>query len=88
MKEHGTNVTALKSYEGSVLQDLNELVLRNRGAGPVGILGIVEERCGGVFDDIEDVIPRSEIEEYMARYKTAAGFAVETLNNSPKTIQF
>ncbi len=88
MKEHGTNVTALQSYEGSVLQDLNELVLRNRGAGPVGILGIVEERCGGVFDNIEDVIPRSEIEEYMARYKTAAGFAVETLNNSPKTIQF
>ena len=88
LKEHGTNVAALKSYEGSVLQDLNELVLRNRGAGPVGILGIVEERCGGVFDNIEDVIPRSEIEEYMARYKTAAGFAVETLNNSPKTIQF
>jgi 2-polyprenyl-6-methoxyphenol hydroxylase-like FAD-dependent oxidoreductase len=88
LKEHGTNVAALKSYEGSVLQDLNELVLRNRGAGPVGILGIVEERCGGVFDTIEDVIPRSEIEDYMARYKTAAGFAVETLNNSPKTIQF
>jgi 2-polyprenyl-6-methoxyphenol hydroxylase-like FAD-dependent oxidoreductase len=86
MHQMGVGVAALKSFEGAMLQDVNELVLRNRGAGPIGILGLVEERCGGVFDDIEDVIPREEIEDYMARYKAAAGFAIETLNNSPRTI--
>ena len=86
MQQLGVSVAALKSFEGAMLQDVNELVLRNRGAGPIGILGLVEERCGGVFDDIEDVIPREEIEDYMARYKAAAGFAIETLNNSPRTI--
>ena len=86
MQQLGVSVAALKSFEDAMLQDVNELVLRNRGAGPIGILGLVEERCGGVFDDIEDVIPRAEIEDYMARYKAAAGFAIETLNNSPRTI--
>lgn len=69
-----------------MLEDMNQLILRNRGAGPIGILGIVEERCGGIFEDIEDVIPRHEIEDYMAKYKAAAGFAVDSLNNAPSTI--
>tara|TARA_B100001123_G_scaffold416532_2_gene518266 strand:- start:779 stop:994 length:216 start_codon:yes stop_codon:yes gene_type:complete len=69
-----------------MLEAMNQLVLRNRGAGPIGILGVVEERCGGVFDNIEDVIPRHEIEEYMRAYKTAAGFAIDALNSAPPTI--
>ena len=84
--KHGLNQTALLHYESLNLKEMNELVIRNRGAGPIGILGIVEERCGGVFDKIEDVIPRSEIEQYMSNYKAAAGFAIETLNNAPPTI--
>ena len=51
--KHGLNQTALLHYESLNLKEMNELVLRNRGAGPIGILGIVEERCGGVFDKIE-----------------------------------
>lgn len=84
--KHGLDQTALLHYESLNLKEMNELVIRNRGAGPIGILGIVEERCGGVFDKIEDVIPRSEIEQYMSNYKAAAGFAIETLNNAPPTI--
>ena len=57
-------------------------MLRNRGSGPVAILGTVDERCGGVFDEIDDVIPHDEIESFMARYKAAAGFAAETLNTA------
>lgn len=49
-------------------------------------LGTVDERCGGVFDDIDDVMPRAEVEAFMARYKAAAGFAVETLNAAPRTL--
>jgi hypothetical protein len=36
-----------------------------------------------VFDDIEDVIPRTEREEFMRGYRAAAGFAMEKLNGSP-----
>ena len=53
---------------------------------PFGILGLVDERCGGVFDDIDQVIPAAEREAFMARYKAAAGFAIETLNAAPPTI--
>ena len=84
--EHGVGPQALKLYENEMLEDINQLIIRNRGAGPIGILGIVEERCGGIFQNIEDVIPLSEIEDYMSRYKSAAGFAIESLNNAPPTI--
>ena len=84
--EHGANNIALAAYEAQLLGPINELVLRNRGAGPIGILGIVEERCGGVFDDIDDIMPRSEIDDYMSRYKIAAGFAKDQLNGSAQTI--
>ena len=62
------------------------MVLRNRGAGPFGLLNLLDERCGGVFDDIDAVIPAAEREAFMSRYKTTAGFAMETLNRSPPII--
>ena len=84
--EHGVSEQALEAYEVGLLPDINELILRNRGAGPVGLLGVVEERCNGDFEDINDVIPRREAEEFMARYKAAAGFAKDTLNASAPLI--
>ncbi len=86
MVDHGVGIEALLAYEADLRDDISALVLRNRGAGPFGILGMVDERCGGVFDDINDVIPQAELDEFMARYKAAAGFAIETLNASPPTI--
>ncbi|MFT4990248.1 MAG: 2-polyprenyl-6-methoxyphenol hydroxylase-like FAD-dependent oxidoreductase [Acidimicrobiales bacterium] len=84
--DHGVNSDALQAFESTLIEPLSSLVLRNRGNGPVGILGLVDERCGGVFDDIDDVIPRAEIEAFMANYKAAAGFAIDELNNAPPTI--
>lgn len=84
--EHGVAPAALSAYEAELRDDVNELVLRNRGQGPVAILGLVHERCGGVFDHIEDVMSRDEIEQFMARYKAAAGFAIDTLNAAPPAI--
>lgn len=84
--EHGVGPDALVAYEAALHDDVSALVLRNRGSGPVAILGLVDERCGGVFDHIDDVIPRDEIESFMARYKAAAGFAIEALNAAPRTI--
>jgi 2-polyprenyl-6-methoxyphenol hydroxylase-like FAD-dependent oxidoreductase len=86
MVEHGVGRTALVAYNDKLCADISALVLRNRGSGPFGILGLVDERCGGVFDDIDQVIPAAEREAFMARYKAAAGFAIETLNAAPPTI--
>jgi 2-polyprenyl-6-methoxyphenol hydroxylase-like FAD-dependent oxidoreductase len=84
--EHGVQPAALSSYDGKLCAEMSALVLRNRGSGPFGLLGLVDERCGGVFEDIDQVIPAAEREAYMARYKAAAGFAIDTLNAAPPTI--
>ena len=86
MLAHGVAPAALQAYDARLCADISALVLRNRGAGPLGILELVDERCGGVFDDIDQVVPVAERDAYMARYKSAAGFAVETLNAAPRTI--
>ena len=83
---HGVGPQALRAYDDKLCKDISALVLRNRGSGPFGLLGLVDERCGGVFDHIDDVLPREEREGFMARYKAAAGFAIETLNAAPPTI--
>jgi 5-methylphenazine-1-carboxylate 1-monooxygenase len=83
---HGVGPAALQAYDGKLCADISALVLRNRGAGPFGLLNLLDERCGGVFDDIEQVIPAAEREAFMARYKAAAGLAIETLNAAPPTI--
>ncbi len=84
--EHGVTVEAVNAYDQQLCGPVSELVLRNRGAGPFGLLNLVDEKCGGEFDNIDDVIPPNERAEFMAGYKAAAGFAIENLNNSPQTI--
>ena len=87
MLEHGVGPDALHAFEDRLLEPLSALVLRNRGHGPIGILGVIDERCGGYFDHIDDVMPHDEIQQYMAAYKSAAGFAVDALNSAPSTIE-
>jgi 2-polyprenyl-6-methoxyphenol hydroxylase-like FAD-dependent oxidoreductase len=86
MIEHGVTPEALQAYDKRLCEPISALVLRNRGAGPFGILNIVDERCGGIFDDINDIIPAQERDEFMAGYKSAAGFAIEKLNATEPTI--
>lgn len=78
--EHGVTPAALRQYDDKLCAEISALVLRNRGSGPFGLPGLVDERCGGVFDDIDAVIPAAEREAYMACHKAAAGFAIEALN--------
>jgi 2-polyprenyl-6-methoxyphenol hydroxylase-like FAD-dependent oxidoreductase len=86
MVEHGATPEALAAYDAKLCGPVSQLVLRNRGAGPFGLLNLVDERCGGTFDDIDDVISPRERDEFMAGYKAAAGFAIESLNRAPQTI--
>lgn len=84
--EFGVTAQALSAFDAQLCGPVSELVLRNRGAGPFGLLNLLDERCEGVFDCIDDVIPVAERLEFMAKYKAAAGFAIEQLNNAPVTI--
>jgi 5-methylphenazine-1-carboxylate 1-monooxygenase len=86
MIAHGVTPEALAAYDDKLCGPISQLVLRNRGAGPFGLLNLVDERCGGTFDDIDAVIPSTERAAFMAGYKAAAGFAIETLNNAERTI--
>lgn len=84
--EHGLTPEALAAYNAKLCEPIGQLVLRNRGAGPFGLLNLVDERCGGTFDDIDKVVPPEERAAFMAGYKKAAGFAIDTLNAAPPTI--
>jgi 2-polyprenyl-6-methoxyphenol hydroxylase-like FAD-dependent oxidoreductase len=86
MLEHGVTSDALAAYDRKLCAEISAVVLRNRGAGPFGLLNLLDERCGGVFDDIDAVLPAHEREEFMSRYRSAAGFAKDRLNAAPPTI--
>jgi 2-polyprenyl-6-methoxyphenol hydroxylase-like FAD-dependent oxidoreductase len=86
MLEHGVTARALQAFDEKLCGPISQLVLRNRGAGPFGLLNLVDERCGGKFDNIDAVIPPQERNEFMAKYRTAAGLAMDELNRAPPTI--
>jgi 2-polyprenyl-6-methoxyphenol hydroxylase-like FAD-dependent oxidoreductase len=86
MLAHGIGPQALAAYDAKLCAPVSDLVLRNRGAGPFGLLSLLEERCGGVFDQIDAVIAPQERADFMAGYKAAAGFAMDQLNAAPATI--
>ena len=86
LMEHGVTADALAAYNAELCEPVSALILRNRGAGPFGLLNMVNDRCGGEFENIDDVIPQDERDEFMARYKSAAGFARDALNSAPPTI--
>lgn len=84
--EHGVNQSALSAYNDRLCGPVSELVLRNRGAGPFGLLNMVNDRCRGEFDNIDDVIPEEERKDFMAKYQSAAGFARDALNAASPSI--
>ncbi len=86
MVEYGVTHEALAAYDAKLCGPISQLVLRNRGAGPFGLLNVVDERCGGTFDNIDNVVPPTERAEFMAGYKAAAGFSIERINKAPQTI--
>ena len=86
MLAHGVTPTALGAYDQQLCAPISQLVLRNREAGPFGLLNMVNDRCGGKFTDIDDVVPERERAAFMAGYKSAAGFGMEQLNASAPII--
>jgi 2-polyprenyl-6-methoxyphenol hydroxylase-like FAD-dependent oxidoreductase len=84
--DHGVTAAALESYESERRPATSRVVLANRGNGPDQVMQIVEERCGGVFGVIDEVLSRDELAEIAGRYKKVAGMDVEALNARPSTL--
>ena len=84
--QHGLSHQALQAFEDEMRPLTSRVVLTNRGAGPDKILDVIEDRCGGDFADIEDVISRQEMEDLAATYKRIAGFGIEETNETPEII--
>ena len=74
--EHGATAAALQAYEAERREPTTRIVLANRGNGPEQVMELAEQRAPDGFDDIEQVIPRVELEEIAAQYKQLAGFAI------------
>ncbi|HZV58127.1 MAG TPA: flavin-dependent oxidoreductase [Sphingobium sp.] len=86
MLTHGVTPAALRAYDAELCEPIGQIAMRNRGAGPFGLLNMVEERCGGTFDNIDDVISFEDRAAFMLSYQQAAGFAKDRLNAAPRTI--
>ena len=66
-------VAALADYEARRIAPTAEIVRLNRQQGPDVILDLVEARAPQGFTRIDDVLPRTEIEQILDDYKRAAG---------------
>ena len=81
--KHGVGPAALQAFESDVLPKANAITLANRGSGPDAVLQMIEDRCGGQFDRIEDVASHEELSAHAAAYKAKAGFDIAQLNAAP-----
>ena len=85
--DHGMTPAALEAYEAAIRPLTTAVGLANRaGGGPDAVMQWAEDRCGGDFDSIDDVIPRSELAAHAAKFKSIAGFSMAELNEKPAII--
>ena len=83
LRDHGVTPAALEVYEAEMRPRAEAILRANRGAGPDAVMQMVEDRCGGTFDTIEDVIPRADLAAHAEKYKRLSGFSIEVLNAQP-----
>ena len=82
-RDHGMTRDALLAYEAEMRPRAEGILRANRGKGPDAVMQMVEDLCGGVFDDLEPILPRETLASHAERYKRLSGFSVETLNAQP-----
>lgn len=84
---HGVTAEALADYEAQIRPLTTAVGLANRkGGGPDAVLQMIEDRCGGDFERIEDVIPVADLAAHAAKFKSIAGFSIAELNAKPPII--
>ena len=74
---------ALTAYDAIRRPATTKLLELTRAEGPDAILKVVEERAPNGFADLDQVVSPAERETFAARYKNAAGFDRDVLNNKP-----
>ncbi|WP_416883609.1 flavin-dependent oxidoreductase [Marivita sp.] len=70
----GSVENALIAYQVDRLPATTKIVHLNRQRGPEQVLEIADQRAPNGFENIEDVIPRQELEEIAERYRRVGGF--------------
>ena len=65
---------ALQRYEHERRKTTARIVIANRTDGPEVCMQIAEQRAPHGFTNIDEVIPRHELESIAAKYKAVAGF--------------
>ncbi|WP_375552144.1 flavin-dependent oxidoreductase [Rhodophyticola porphyridii] len=83
----GRTPEALAAYDAARREDVNKIVLANRGDGPDKVLDVVAARAPDGFETIGDVMSAEELARVAQGYKALAGFDVETLNARPSLIE-
>ncbi|MFT6676160.1 MAG: 2-polyprenyl-6-methoxyphenol hydroxylase-like FAD-dependent oxidoreductase [Sulfitobacter sp.] len=83
---HGVTSAALQSYEDDMRPQTAQVTLMNRVSGPDSILDLVEERAGGPFTHIHEVISAEELADHAEKYKAAAGYGIAETNARPATV--
>ena len=86
MLDHGLTEQALDVYEAEMLPATRNIILANRGKGPDAVMQLIEDRCGGQFERLEDVATYEELAAHAAKYKKIAGFSIDELNALPSII--
>lgn len=74
LNSDGSVEDALMAYQEERLPPTTKIVLLNRQRGPEQVLELADQRAPNGFDNIEDVIPRKELEEIAERYRRVGGF--------------
>jgi 2-polyprenyl-6-methoxyphenol hydroxylase-like FAD-dependent oxidoreductase len=85
-RDHGITRTALLAYEAEMRPRAEGILRANRGKGPDAVMQMVEDLCGGTFDDLEPILPRATLAAHAEHYKRLSGFSVEGLNAQPPII--
>ena len=83
---HGITTDALQAYEAQIRPTTTGVFRANRGSGPDAVMQWVEDRCGGRFDDINDVVPHADLAAHSDKYKALSGFSIDALNAKPPLI--
>jgi len=85
LNRHSNIDDAFQHYEDKLLGPVNEIVKRNRGEGPVGVLIDIERRIAEGMT-LDQAIEPKVVAEFMEGYKQAAGTARDSLNASEPLI--
>lgn len=77
----GATRAAAQEYEDKVRPMANKVTLANRGnGGPDAIMQIAEDRCGGDFSKLDEMLPMNERQYHADTFKKLARISVEDTN--------